>query len=589
MKRIVSELLLTLLLMTLLSLSLNIKTVKSAWSGTVYIRANGNVDPPNAPVVTDDYVTYNLTDDITGGGIVVERDDIIIDGAGFNISNCDVGVDISYRTNVTIKNLNFEYCGQGIYLESSSEINVVENNFRVYDGCCGIYLNNSQNNTIMGNTIVGDYYPGHFPEWQFGIFLRDSHYNDVTSNNLTENLFTIWLNCSSHNRIVGNNITKNYEALRLWYGSNRNIIGSNNVSLNAYGLYVVESDENSIEENTINFNNNTAINFDGSSYNYILKNNIVGNNDGIWLSYSSEHNWILGNNISSNVCGMGFGDASSNIIYHNNFIDNILQVFDSHWSSPWVPASINIWNNTYPSGGNYWSNYTGVDVYSGPYQNETGSDGIGDTPHIIDANNTDYYPLMAPFNTFDAGVWDETVYRVDVVSNSTISNFSFDIDNKCIIFNVSGADGTAGFCRVAIPKSLLWADDRWIILVDDQIVTDYNRFEDENFTYLYFTYNHSTHRVIVQGTNVIPEYPSSIALPLLMLTLLVKTILLKRKNKAAKHYPLFLENYGFCKANSHHSDQKTGKVHVKYGKEKLERSVFVDRPNKEEIERLRIK
>jgi nitrous oxidase accessory protein NosD len=62
------------------------------------------------------------------------------------------------------------------------------------------------------------------------------------------------------------------------------------------------------------------------------------------------------------------------------------------------PAQPNTWDDGYPSGGNYWSNYTGIDEYSGPSQNETGSDGIGDTPYVIDENNTDRYPLMAPFS-----------------------------------------------------------------------------------------------------------------------------------------------------------------------------------------------
>ena len=59
-------------------------------------------------------------------------------------------------------------------------------------------------------------------------------------------------------------------------------------------------------------------------------------------------------------------------------------------------ASANIWNNGYPSGGNHWSDYTGIDIYSGPYQNETGSDGKGDAPYSIDVNNVDHYPLMSP-------------------------------------------------------------------------------------------------------------------------------------------------------------------------------------------------
>jgi len=57
----------------------------------------------------------------------------------------------------------------------------------------------------------------------------------------------------------------------------------------------------------------------------------------------------------------------------------------------------NTWNDVYPLGGNFWSDYTGVDLYSGPYQNETGSDGLGDTPYIINADNVDNYPLMNPY------------------------------------------------------------------------------------------------------------------------------------------------------------------------------------------------
>ena len=55
-----------------------------------------------------------------------------------------------------------------------------------------------------------------------------------------------------------------------------------------------------------------------------------------------------------------------------------------------------LWNDSYPSGGNYWSGYTGVDDRSGPYQNLLGSDGIGDSPYTIDAitSDIDHYPLM---------------------------------------------------------------------------------------------------------------------------------------------------------------------------------------------------
>ncbi|MCK4267116.1 MAG: hypothetical protein KAX31_07520, partial [Thermoplasmata archaeon] len=57
----------------------------------------------------------------------------------------------------------------------------------------------------------------------------------------------------------------------------------------------------------------------------------------------------------------------------------------------------NFWNDSYPSGGNYWSDYAGVDLNSTPSQNVPPPDGIGDTPYIIDGDSQDNYPLMSAY------------------------------------------------------------------------------------------------------------------------------------------------------------------------------------------------
>jgi len=118
----------------------------------------------------------------------------------------------------------------------------------------------------------------------------------------------------------------------------------------------------------------------------IAHNEIMNNGwNGITLKSGCKGTRISENTISDNFyAGIGISGASNNYIYHNTFKTNRHQAYDD---------SKNVWDNGYPSGGNYWSDYTGSD---------TNGDGIGDTPYAIpDGINTDRYPLMAPYTNED--------------------------------------------------------------------------------------------------------------------------------------------------------------------------------------------
>jgi len=287
---------------------------------------------------------------------------------------------------------------------------------------------------------------------------------------------------------------------------------------NAYGWHGASA---RISHNII-ANNHAGI-FLHYSTNNVVAGNVISNNTYGILPDNSNSNVLTGNTVSSNSLGIWLYTSSNNVIFHNNFINNTSQ------------ASVtvgyrNIWDDGYPSGGNYWSNYNGTDFYNGLYQNETGSDGTGDTPHVIDADNQDGHPLMGPINFFNAGTWNETTYYVHTVSNSTVSDFYFSEDDKLVSYNVTGPDGSLDFCRVTIPKRLLWCDapDQWAVLVNNTAVP-YRVIENGDNTYLYFNYSHSIQNVQIEGIHVIPEFPTWISMLLIFIVLTVTIVIYKRR------------------------------------------------------------
>jgi hypothetical protein len=105
----------------MLTTTLNIHPVRAG--GTIYIRADGSIDPPTANITTVDNLTYTFTYS-NYDEIVVERDNVTLSGAGYtlqgmgNISTSyTYGILLSGRSNVTIRDVvirDFRY-GIGIY------------------------------------------------------------------------------------------------------------------------------------------------------------------------------------------------------------------------------------------------------------------------------------------------------------------------------------------------------------------------------------------------------------------------------------------------------------------------------------------
>ncbi len=154
-RRMVSAMTLTLLLTSMAMLAFHVQPVRA--EGAIYIRADGSIDPPTAPISTVDNVTYTLTGNITSDadGIVVERDKIVVDGAGHAVtgSGSGSGTTLANRSNVTVRNTTIKNFCYSVSLEYSCNNTLSGNN--VANNTYGIWLHySSDNNVLSGNNVT---------------------------------------------------------------------------------------------------------------------------------------------------------------------------------------------------------------------------------------------------------------------------------------------------------------------------------------------------------------------------------------------------------------------------------------------------
>ena len=186
------------------------------------------------------------------------------------------------------------------------------------------------------------------------------------------------------------------------------------------GFYLGDSSSVSLVNNTVTGISNFLAAFEyyetvagiivsGGHSNVISDNNLASNFEGMQFE-NTTHNLIVENNIIlssateskqgyNDPAGVYFEHSSNNKIYHNNFEisndqfgDVVGKAKDSYYDS------VNVWDDGYPAGGNYWLNYNAMEI---------GTSGIGNKPYVIDGPdnnstsvfNIDRYPLMEPFNS----------------------------------------------------------------------------------------------------------------------------------------------------------------------------------------------
>lgn len=265
---------------------------------SIRITPTGDVDPATAPIEHIGDV-FRLTDSLYGTSLIVEENNIIVDGQGFTLQGPGMTVQGFAGINLTCTNVTVA-------------------NFRVWGWQVGV-LGVFNNNTVIANNLIG-------------------------------NALDVAVYASDY-RIVGNRL-----------GAER-IVGNNNV---------------------------------------ILQNQIVLGTyaSGFWITHSSgtiiEANNVTLSKLSTFFISTDNGDFH---VYHNNFL-NVEENTGGYllliMSYP-VPTNATSppWDNGYPSGGNYWSDYS----CRYPTAFEVDDSGIGSLQYVSSTTHevVDRYPLLAPY------------------------------------------------------------------------------------------------------------------------------------------------------------------------------------------------
>jgi parallel beta-helix repeat protein len=196
MKRKQTLALILLLILYLAAVSVpKIGIVKAG--STIYLRADGSVE--GTEKIHRDENVYTFTEDLFDP-IVVERDNVVLNGAGYTLQGdgSENGIALDDISNITVKSLKVSNFNIGIVVMGSDDNKILENT--ITDNFRGLDLTASENNTISGNYIANN---------NDGISLENI-YNDIVDNAITNNSdIGIFLNGAGYNNIIGNNITNN--------------------------------------------------------------------------------------------------------------------------------------------------------------------------------------------------------------------------------------------------------------------------------------------------------------------------------------------------------------------------------------------
>lgn len=347
-----------------------------------------------------------------------------------DFENAFTAVELMGRDGDSFSNLSFSNSFIGLAALWSSDVSVTNSSFS--DVYHGLKLTNSSN-LVSGNTFNGGRIGtdiscndvvkfcidnvierNDFSDMEGGVYLRsDSRWSELSGNRIHNNTFLDVDGAVAIHNGIG--------------ASEKNVIENNSMEAGGYGVFLTGTANNTVQDNDIT-GFRESIGLYSTEENLITGNVLSRGLDGIVVRDTIQGNEITLNNIVSfNGCGIALVQGTSgNLIHHNNLLDSGYNGCD--------PGTNNQWDKGYPSGGNFWSDYTGPDAFNGPNQDIPGADAIGDTPHDTRGSGRDNYPLLwmpfdnIPLTKLDIELTGQNFENVTLSWNLTWPNGNVSLD-----------------------------------------------------------------------------------------------------------------------------------------------------------------
>jgi nitrous oxidase accessory protein NosD len=359
-------------------------TVKRGENGIIISMSN-NIE------IENDFITKNTRYGIN----ITSSKDVMIsnNNISFNLKyyNHPLAVKISQCEEIGIfNNIMFKNAG-AIWIDKTSDITICNNHMEkdgeTY-GSAPVLLKECRNAVVTENTVIRFILISfqcsrcnniHVDNNNFSKGFAVYHSNRI---DLVDNI--VKSKCQIKNSsyvIVEDSIIDSKEGLEISSSSNVTIF---NISIveKKYGIQMSKTTDSNIKNNSIIANQYHGILMDKKSLRNMINGNIITHNgiNGIdcWGRYNIFSRNLIGWN---GDVGLNFPyTAMKNEIFDNNFIDNKMNaytVFNFRWNGD--------------VGGNYWSDYKGIDV---------DNDGFGDVPYRIPRGffHWDRHPSIEPYD-----------------------------------------------------------------------------------------------------------------------------------------------------------------------------------------------